>query len=295
MTLDMRRPDVAELERIRHVLEQWQFDWGPVHVHPGDLGWFALRGASSTADAVRMWSKDERIAAISLLDGAQLLRFAMDPERRQDELLAQRIADDVTDPGAGVLDAGAATIEARGASALGNTLAALGWSPDEPWTPLHRDLSKPVDVSGLRIESIEPDNTDDWVRVHWSAFRGTPIPDERLRNFVDGWRAVAETPFFDSARVISARDVDGQAVAVAAVWTAGSGRPGLIEPMGVHREHRGRGYGTVITKAAAAALREMGSSSAIVCAEASNVGAVSTYVAAGFVAHPSIRDYGRAA
>lgn len=78
------------------------------------------------------------------------------------------------------------------------------------------------------------------------------------------------------------------------MWTAGAGRPGLIEPMGVHQEHRGHGYGTVVTTAAAAALREMGCSSAIVCAEASNMGAVSTYVAAGFAAHPDVCDYARA-
>lgn len=293
MTFQMRRPEVDELESVRDVLGRWQVDEGPLHLHPGDLGWFALRGAPATADAVRVWFEDERAVAISLLDGAQLLRFAMDPTRRQDDLLAQRIAADVADPDLGVLEAGAATIEARGASALGTTLAGLGWSPDEPWTPLHRDLSDPVDVSGLRVESIEADDTEDWVRVHWSAFRGTPIPDERQRNFVDGWQAVAKTPFYASARVLSAHDAGGQAVAVAAVWTAGAGRPGLIEPMGVHQEHRGRGYGTVITKAAGAALREMGSSSAIVCAEASNMGAVSTYVAAGFAAHPNVRDYAR--
>lgn len=149
MKFQMRRPEVAELERVRDVLGHWQIDEGHLHLHPGDLGWFALRGAPATADAVRVWFEDERAVAISLLDGAQLLRFAMDPTRRQDELLAQQIAADVADPGVGVLEAGAATIEARGASALGTTLAGLGWSPDEPWTPLHRDLSDPVDVSGL--------------------------------------------------------------------------------------------------------------------------------------------------
>jgi GNAT superfamily N-acetyltransferase len=35
--------------------------------------------------------------------------------------------------------------------------------------------------------------------------------------------------------------------------------------MGVHREHRGHGYGRAITVAAAAVLQDLGSSSAIVC------------------------------
>jgi ribosomal protein S18 acetylase RimI-like enzyme len=60
--------------------------------------------------------------------------------------------------------------------------------------------------------------------------------------------------------------------------------------MGVHRDHRGRGHGRAICVAAAAALREMGSSSAIVCTPSSNVGAVATYRSAGFQPLAEVRD-----
>ena len=63
--------------------------------------------------------------------------------------------------------------------------------------------------------------------------------------------------------------------------------------MGVHREHRGHGYGTAITVAAAAALRKLGSSSAIVCTPSANVGAVATYRSAGFQQLPEVRDLRR--
>jgi ribosomal protein S18 acetylase RimI-like enzyme len=79
-------------------------------------------------------------------------------------------------------------------------------------------------------------------------------------------------------------------VAAVTVWSAGPGKPGLLEPMGVHREHRGHGYGKAITSAAAAALQELGSSSAIVCTPSVNVGAVATYKSAGFQQLPEIRD-----
>ncbi len=292
MDVKVRTPDVNELNQIVGVLKQWQYDEGPLHLHPGDLGWYSLRGAAATAAATRVWSDGDTVLAIALLDGPQLLRFAMDPARHQDESLAVRIAADVGEPAAGVLDAGSATIEARGASALSGQLAKEGWSPDEPWTPLQRNLAATVEVAGHRIETIEPGCTDEWVSVHWSAFRGTPMPDERLRKFVAGWRAAAEGPCFEAVRILSLHD-DSRAVAVATVWSAGAGRPGLIEPMGVHQEHRGRGYGTIMTRAAAASLREMGSSSAIVCAESSNTGAVSTYLAAGFSAYPEVTDWRR--
>jgi L-amino acid N-acyltransferase YncA len=63
--------------------------------------------------------------------------------------------------------------------------------------------------------------------------------------------------------------------------------------MGVYREHRGHGYGKAITVAAAAALQELGSSSAIVCTSSFNVGAVATDKSAGFQQLPEIRDLSR--
>jgi ribosomal protein S18 acetylase RimI-like enzyme len=60
--------------------------------------------------------------------------------------------------------------------------------------------------------------------------------------------------------------------------------------MGVHRDHRGHGHGRAITVAAAATLRDLGSSCAIVCTRSDNVGGVATYRSAGFVALPEVRD-----
>lgn len=65
----------------------------------------------------------------------------------------------------------------------------------------------------------------------------------------------------------------------------------VTEPWGgVHREYRGHGYGKAITIAAAAALQELGSSSAIVCTPSANIGAVATYKSADFQQLPERRD-----
>ena len=293
MYSNTRTPDRGELEHIGRVLGAWQDDDGPLHLHPGDLGWYSLRGSAATAAATRVWSDGDTIVAIALLDGPDLLRFAIDPARCQDTSLASRIVKDIEDPSAGVIGPGSATIEARGAAALAEQLASHKWRPDEPWTPLRRNLAVPVEASDLRIEIVEPERTEEWVSVHWSAFRGTPMPDDRVRNFVDGWCAAADAPFLDAARILLVRDEKDRPVAVSAVWSAGAARPGLIEPLGVHQEHRGRGYGAIMTRAAAATLREMGSSSATVCAESSNAGAIETYRAAGFVADPEVADWRR--
>ena len=77
------------------------------------------------------------------------------------------------------------------------------------------------------------------------------------------------------------------------MWSAGPGKPGLLEPMGVHADHRGHGYGRAICVAAAAALQDLGSSSALVCTPSANVAGVATYRSAGFQPLPQRRDRSR--
>lgn len=295
MNIVMSTPEPGDLDRVVTALRGWQNDGGPLHLHPGDLGWYSLRGASATATAIRIWARGKRILAVGLLDGPQLLRMALDPEHSDDDGLALRILADLQDAKGGVLDPGEAAVEARGASGLSRALSGSGWQSDEPWTPLHRDLTGPVENSGLRVEPVGPDRADLWVSIHWSAFRDAPLAAEERRRFADGWRAMAAGPFYEDARSLIAFDRQGEAVAVAAVWSAGRERPGLVEPLGVHQNHRGQGHGAAMTLAAASALREMGSSCATVCAESSNTGAVATYVAAGFTPSPEVADFRRTA
>lgn len=188
---------------------------------------------------------------------------------------------------------GPATVEARGADVLAQTLGLRGWQEDEAWVPLRFDLSAPVQPTGSLIETIDEDRAGEWVDVHWSAFRGTPLEEGVRQTFVNRWLAMNSGPFAEASRNLAAFDENGKAVAVTTVWSAGPGRPGLIEPMGVHQDHRGHGYGVEITRAGAAALREMGSSSALVAAEGSNSGALATYLAAGFVPDMPAADMSR--
>ena len=299
VNIAMSTPGVKDLEHVADVLSGWQYDGGPVHLHPGDLGWHSLRGAATTASSLRVWSREGKVLAIGLLDGPDgLLRLAVDPDVRDDEELSRQLVADVQDPQRGVLAGGDAIVEARGASRFAELLAQAGWRPDEPWTPLHRDLSSAVDEdpilrAGVRIETIGPDRVDSWVAVHWSAFKGTPFTEQDRRDFRDWWLTMANGPFYQRATSLAAFDDHDDAVSVTTVWSAGPGRPGLIEPMGVHRDHRGHGYGVAVTVAAASALRQMGSSSAIVCAESSNTAALSTYLAAGFTAREQVADLQR--
>lgn len=291
--VEVTTPDASRLAEVGEALAQWQVDGGPVHLHPGDLGWYSRCGAEETASSIRIWADGGTPSAIGLLDGPQLLRLAIDPMRRKDAGLATAIADSIEHPDGGVFAPGQATVEARGADALTRTLGRRGWQEDEPWVPLRMDISAPVQPTSTRIETIGEDRAGEWVGVHWSAFRGSPLEDGVRQTFIHRWLAMISGPFAGASRSLAAFDENGKPVAVTTVWSAGPGRPGLIEPMGVHRDYRGRGYGVEITRAGAAALREMGSSSALVAAEGANSGALATYLAAGFVPDPSDVDMSR--
>ena len=236
------------------------------------------------------------MVALGLLDGPDgLLRLALDPVLRHDDALARGIAADVVDAARGVLPAGEVIVEARGATALQDALISAGFKPDEPWTPLRRDVTGPVsrkvtDAGSACTSVVGADRAAAWMEVHWSAFRGTPFGEEQEREVLDWWSTMMSGPFAADGRLLALSNPAGETVAVAGVWSAGLGRPGLIEPMGVHRDHQGQGHGAAVCAAAASTLRQLGACSAIVCTESSNTAAVATYRAAGFTAGPQIAD-----
>jgi len=288
VSIALSTPGVDGLSDVVRVLREWQCDGAPVQLHPGDLGWYWRFGAVATAAAVRAWSHDGQILAVGLLDGPGLLRLSIAPAAGDDEELAQQMVTDVTRPQRGVLPQGDVSVEARFGDLFRQLLSAAGWEAGEPWTPLERDLAEPVKGCGVRIEVTGPGQACARVAVQRAAFDRSTFTEER-------WHAMAAGAPYADARCLVAYDDQDIAVAAATVWSAGPGRPGLLEPVGVHREHRGRGFGRAISVAAAAALRALGSSSATVCTPSSNAGAVATYRSAGFRQFPDVRDLHRSA
>ncbi|WP_426594193.1 GNAT family N-acetyltransferase [Cellulomonas sp. McL0617] len=286
MSIELSTPDVGQLGAVVGALRDWQDDASPLQLHPGDLGWFWRFGAEATAAAVRTWSRDGQVLALGLLDGPEVLRMTVAPSVWRDEEVARQVAADVVEPARGVLPAGRVSVEAPDGTRVHDLLGEVGWSAGEPWTPLRRDLTGPVAATNVAIEVIGPDQASDCTTVLRSAFGSTRFTEER-------WHAMASGLPFADARCLLAYDDVGTAVAEVTVWSAGLGKPGLIEPMGVHAEHRGRGYGRAICVAAAGELRTMGSSSVLVCTESARAAAVATYRSAGFQRLPERLDRSR--
>ncbi|MEE6281032.1 GNAT family N-acetyltransferase [Georgenia sp. MJ170] len=283
MVIELGAPTVDGLGEALDALQAWQDDATPLQLHPGDVGWYWRWGAAATAAAVRTWRRGGEVVAVGLLDGPTLLRLGIAPDAQDDEELARHLADDVTRPERGVLPGGAVTVEAPTGALVKDVLTERGWTADEPWTPLRHDLIAPFPAPGVHVEVVGLAQMRDRTMVQRASFGASSFTDER-------WHAMAAGPLYADGRCLVARDDDGAAAAAITVWSAGPGQPGLIEPLGVHPEHRGRGFGTAITVAAAATLQELGASSVLVCTPTSNVGAVATYLAAGFEPLPERYD-----
>lgn len=286
MAIELEQPDPDGMDQVVATLREWQDEAAPVQLHPGDLGWLWRLGAVATAAATRTWRRDGRLLAVGELDGHDLVRLGIAPDAAQDPALARQLAADLCDPGRGVLPEGKVSVEAPPDASIGDELSAQGWEPAESWTPLQRDLTRQVEDPGVRIEVVGPEQAHERTAVQRAAFPRSTFTDER-------WHTMAAGPAYADARCLTAYDDHGVAVAAVTVWSAGPGRPGLLEPMGVHQDHRHHGYGRAVTVAAAAALRELGSSSAIVCTPTTNAAGIATYKAAGFRPLAERRDLGR--
>jgi hypothetical protein len=157
MAIVLGKPGVDGLGEAVGALREWQHAGAPMQLHPGDLGWFWRYGAEATAAAVRTWSRDGRILAVGLLDEPDLLRMTIAPDAHQDEELARQVVEDVTGPERGVLVAGKVYVEAPKGALVQDLLFQDGWDTDEPWTPLRRGLTEPVEDPGVRVEVIAPE------------------------------------------------------------------------------------------------------------------------------------------
>jgi GNAT superfamily N-acetyltransferase len=286
VAIELSTPDVGHLGDVVGALRDWQHDASPIQLHPGDLGWNWQFGAEATAAAVRTWSRGGQLLAVGFLDSPELLRMTVAPQVWREQELAHQVVADVSEPQRGVLAAGKVSVETPDGTRVQDLLSDVGWSVGEPWTPLRRDLTEPVEKADMQIEVIGSEHVSEYTAVHRSAFGNPRFTDEL-------WCAMAAgLPYID-ARCLLAYDDRGVAVAEVTVWSAGPGKPGLIEPMGVHAEHRGRGYGMAICVAAAAELKKLGSSSALVCTPSALTAAVATYKSAGFQQLPERLDRSR--
>jgi ribosomal protein S18 acetylase RimI-like enzyme len=284
VAIELQTPDVDELDGVVRALRSWQRDDAPIQLHPGDLGWHWQFGAAVLAAAVRIWTRSGTILAVGFLDSPALLRMTVAPEVWAENELARAVISDLSEPERGVLPAGQVSLEVPGGTRVHELLSNGAWSFGDPWTPLRLQLPTTAAETELRTEVVaSAEQVSECTAVHRSAWGSERFTDEK-------WHTMAAGSPFSDALCLLARDAHGVAVATVTAWSAGPDKPALLEPLGVHAEHRRRGYGAAICVAAAVHLQDLGSSSVLVCTPTSLQSAVSTYEAAGYTRLPERLD-----
>ena len=223
---EMRTPTVTGLGDVIETLRSWQVAGSPFQLHPGDVGWFWRLGSGATARALRTWSRDGRVEAVGLLDGPGLLRLALAPALHGDVDLAQSLFADLTGDDGEVLPSGEVGVEAPPGALVHDLLGDAGWQLDEPWTLLDRDLSDPVETTGLTVLDVGPDEVGDWCAVHLGAFAGPGGARIGLDEMRGRWLAMAEGLPHTDARSLLGVDDDGTPVAAVTVWSGRRVRAG---------------------------------------------------------------------
>ena len=277
MPIDVRRYGRADADRLIDALCSWAppSTYGG-YLQAGDVGW-ALRLDDEDLDGALLCLVGGRgsddVVAVALVDGPGVLRPAIRPDRVHDRELAVTLADLAAEACRGTTGYS----DAAAGSTYRSVLSERGWVVDpDPWVVLYRGLSAADgeydDPWSTTLSS--PRDVADRVEVQRSAFEGSTFTVRR-------WHQMATGPGFDPALEMLRRDESGVPVAAATAWSSGPGRCGVLEPVGTHRGHGGRGHGTAVSKAVIAALARSGASGVTVHTPAFNTAALRTYVACG--------------
>ena len=218
------------LADVIDAVASWQQDGTPVQLHPGDLGWNAGFGAQALAAELRVWRRGGRILAAGMVtDDIGLIRMAIAPSVTDDEEFAAHLLKDLSNPDrGGVLPSGCELVEARFGAAFRDVLRRNGWVDDEPWTPLCRDLTDPVQDCGLRVETIDSHHVRDEIVRDRVAVQRASFPNSTFT--LQRWQAMAASPAYRRARCLVAYDGEGHAVAATTVCALRAATSGVSVP-----------------------------------------------------------------
>jgi hypothetical protein len=100
MPITVQTSTPKALEAVIRALACWQRDGLPVQLHPGDLGWHGRFGTGVLAGSLRVWSRDDEIVAMGLVDG-DVIRMALAPSVDQDDDVGRALVRDLEDFSAG--------------------------------------------------------------------------------------------------------------------------------------------------------------------------------------------------
>ena len=240
----------------------------------GDVGW-QLRVADDVLDGtVHGWWQGGELVAAALLELGWSARPRLAPGHLRSLEVAEAVLDEVE-----AMTGDQVWCDADHGSALRHALLQRDWEADpDLWVGLHRDLRGRAPAYRLPEGIVVGRGVDDVagrVLVQREGFEGSTFDEP-------SWHRMSQGPVFRPELDLVLTG-DGVPTAGATAWLPPGGGTAVLEPVAVHRDHRGRGLGRAVVEAAVEACRTAGATGVSVCTPASNTAAVAAYSSAGFV------------
>jgi GNAT superfamily N-acetyltransferase len=229
--------------------------------HPGQLAWSVGYGLPEDLDhgPVRLWYDGDLPVAYAWMESPTWPEVCVHPTYASlvpevSEWLASEARDEL------------ATMIGENETWLVHGLEAAGWTStrEAPWMTQHTlDLSglPPVpSVPGYSFRAISTDEAVARSACHRDAWEGSKVTEGAYRRLMT---LQPYRPELDWVAQIEA-ECEGEMVASALVWLDESTGSALVEPVGTHSEHRGRGLAAAVSIAALTAARDLGGTQGLV-------------------------------
>ena len=264
----------ADVGPLVAAMGRWDRDGVSVSgLSAGDVGWHLREPDQALDGTVHGWWQDDLLVAAALLEQGWSARPRLAPSHVRSFDVAELVRESVES-----MTGEQVWCDADHGSALRQVLLRHGWEPDpDVWVALHRDLpgrAPAYRVPGGVTVHRGADDVEGRVSAQRNGFEGSTFE-------VASWRRMAAGPGFRPELDLVLRAY-GVPAAGATAWLAPEGGTAVLEPVAVHRDHRGRGLGRAVVEVAVAACRDSGARGVSVCTPASNTAAVAAYGSAGF-------------
>ncbi|MFC4639106.1 GNAT family N-acetyltransferase [Deinococcus hohokamensis] len=110
---------------------------------------------------------------------------------------------------------------------------------------------------------------------------------------LEAYRRLRAAPTYDPRLDVVVTDLAGAFVAYALGWFDAVTGQGIMEPVGTHPEHRGRGLGRAAVQEVTRRLAERGAGCIMIRTPETNVSACALYTSAGYLRAGALHNYAR--
>ena len=225
--------------------------------HPGQLAWSLGYALPEDLEhgPVRLWYDGDEVAAYAWLESPTWAEVCVHPS-------SACLVPEVSTWLGETADGSLTTMVGENEEWLVDGLADAGWSSthEAPWMTQHSvalaDLPPVPAVPGHMFRAIEHDEVAARAACHRGAWEGSKVSEAAYR------RLMTLPPYRPELDWVA--EHEGEMIASALLWWDEATGSVLVEPVGTHPSHRGRGLAGAVSLAALTAARALGATRGLV-------------------------------